>query len=119
MLILKVDAEPVYYNSISSKLRRVLKRHPIHVDLFRREGTIYFISLDDGFSVTFLYSAYLKAKEKDLKAELMYAKYIDPTLLPERIKELAEKWLSRGLSCREIEELKNINITEHVLSRWL
>ena len=118
MLILKVSADPMYYKNTLLKLRRVLKNHPIHVDIIRRRETIYLMSLDDGFSVAFLYQAYLKAKEKGLEADLLYARYIDEDWLPEEVKELGRKWLSMKLSEKEIESLKNIHITEYIMGRW-
>jgi len=119
MLVLRVDADPTYYNIILKKFKRVVKRSPIHVDIFLRKETVYIMSLDDGLSAAFLYSAYLKAVNKNLKAELMYARHIDPSFIPNKVKKIAEVWLSKGLSRKEIETLKNITITEHVLERWL
>ena len=118
MLILKVEYNPIYYNNTLLKLRRIMKNYPIHVDIIRRRETIYLMSLDDGFSVAFLYQAYLKAKEKGLEADLLYARYIDEDWLPEEVKELGRKWLSMKLSEKEIESLKNIHITEYIMGRW-
>jgi len=118
MLILKVEGNPIYYNTIREKLKRVMKNFPIHVEIIQRKGVIYLTSLDDGLSTTFIYSAYLKAKEKGLRTSLMYARYIEERWLPEEIRRLAEKWLFRGLNKREVELLKNISITEYMLRRW-
>ncbi len=118
MLILKVESNSAYYVRIFKKLKRVMKRYPIHVDVFQRGETIYMISLDDGFSVAFLYQAYLKAKERGLKTDLLYARYIDEDWLPKEVKKLGEKWLSMKLSEKEVELLKNTHITEYVMERW-
>ncbi len=116
--MLKVEYNPVYYEKVRSKLQRVRERYPIHVDIIQRQETIYLMSLDDGFSVAFLYSAYLKARERGLRASLMYARYIDEGFIPEEVKRLAEKWLTKKLSRKEVELLKNISITEYVMEKW-
>ncbi|MCC6055930.1 MAG: hypothetical protein LM583_04575, partial [Desulfurococcaceae archaeon] len=90
----------------------------IHVDVFAREDTIYVMGLDDGFSAMFVYMAYRKAKEKGLRANLMYAMYIDESWLPEEVRKIGEKWLYAKLGAKEVEALKKITITKHVLDRW-
>jgi hypothetical protein len=118
MLVAVIEYNHTYYLSLIQKLNRVGRKAPIHVDVFTREGIIYVMSLDDGFSATFVYMAYLKAKEKGLNAKLLYARYIDESWLPEGVKKLGEIWLSRGLRNEEIETLKKITITEHIFDRW-
>jgi len=76
------------------------------------------MSLDDGFSASFVYMAYLKAKERGLDAKLLYARFIDESWLPEEVKKLGEKWVDKKISSKEIETLKKITITEHMLERW-
>ena len=106
------------YNDLVSKLKRVRRRVPIHVDVFKRQGAVYVLALDDGFSTAFLYAACLKAKEKGLKASLAYVRYIDEGFLPEEVKELGRKWVHGKLSWEEIEKLKGMTITEHVFRKW-
>jgi len=118
MLILKVEKDQTYYRNVSNKLRRVMKNYPIHVDIIQKRGIIYLISLDDGFSVAFLYSAYLKAKKKGLKASLMYARHINEDWIPKEVRRLAEKWLSMRLSKSTIKLLKKLTITEYMIRRW-
>jgi hypothetical protein len=118
MLIAMIEHNPAYYESVLSKLNRIREKRSIHVDVFAREGTIYVMGLDDGFSVAFVYMAYLKAKEKGLNAKLLYARYIDESWLPEEVKKLGEKWLYKKLGMDEIEALKKITITEYVFDRW-
>jgi hypothetical protein len=106
------------YNDLVSKLKRVRSRVPIHVEVFRRNVNVYVLALDDGFSCAFAYAAYLRAKEKGLRASLMYARFIDEGILPAEVKELGEKWAHGKLSWEEIERLKEMSITEHVFSKW-
>jgi hypothetical protein len=106
------------YNDLVSKLKRVRRRVPIHADVFRRNVAVYVLALDDGFSCAFVYAAYLRAKEKGLKASLAYVRSIDESFLPEDVKRLGEKWAHGKLSWEEIEKLKGMTITEHVFSRW-
>jgi hypothetical protein len=118
MLLLKVEHDRRYYNKLLRKLTKIRRKIPIHVDIFLRKGTIFAESLDDGFSTSFLYVAYLKAKEKGLKADLLYARYVDESWLPEEVRRLSEKWMFRELSDEEIDILKKISITEHIFERW-
>jgi len=118
MIILVVEYENTYYHNLIQKLSRTERRVSIHVDIFVREGVIYIVSLDDGFSVSFVYMAYLKAKERGLDAKLLYARFIDESWLPEEIRKLGEKWVDKKISSKEIETLKKISITEHMLDRW-
>jgi len=118
MIILIVKYENVYYHNLIQKFSRVRKRTLLHVDIFVRENTIYIMSLDDGFSASFVYMAYLKAKERGLDAKLLYARFIDESWLPEEVKKLGEKWVDKKISSKEIETLKKITITEHMLERW-
>ncbi|MCC6023952.1 MAG: hypothetical protein LM600_04560 [Thaumarchaeota archaeon] len=118
MLVALIEHNSVYYTNLLQKLDNVKKRIPIHVDVFARKGAIYVIGLDDGFSATFIYMAYLKAKEKGLNAKLLYAMHIDGSWLPEEVRKLGEKWLYQRLGISEIEALKKISITEHVFDRW-
>jgi hypothetical protein len=118
MLILKVEYEPNLYKTLMKKLRRVEGRIPIHVDVYARRGTIFILSLDDFFSSSFLYSAYLKARGKGLKADLMYARYIGEEWIPEDVRRISMKWISGRLSLEEMEDLKRRSITEHVLGKW-
>jgi len=106
-----------YYRNIIRKLSRVRKK-VIHVDIFARGGAIYIMGLDDEFSASFVYMAYLRAKEKGLKASLMYARYIDESILPEEVRKLGEVWLSRRLKNEEIETLKKLTITEYIFDKW-
>jgi len=118
MIILVVEYENTYYHNLIQKLSRTEKRVPIHVDIFVRNKSIYIMSLDDGFSASFLYMAYLKAKEKGLDAKLLYARFIDESWLPEEVKKLGEKWVDKKISSKEIETLRKIFITEHMFDRW-
>jgi hypothetical protein len=118
MLMAVIEYNHTYYLSLIQKLNRVEGKVPIHVDVFTREGIIYVMSLDDGFSASFAYMAYLKAREKGLNAKLLYARYIDESWLPEEVKKLGGAWLSRRLRNEEIEALKKITITEYVFDRW-
>jgi hypothetical protein len=106
------------YNDLVSKLKRVRSRAPIHVEVFRRNVDVYVLALDDGFSCAFLLSAYVRAKERGLRASLMYARFIDEGVLPEEVVKLARKWAHGKLSWEEIGRLKSITITEHVFSKW-
>jgi hypothetical protein len=116
MLLLRVEYSGSYYSSLLSKLAKIRRRAPIHVDVFSRKGTVFVESLDDGFSASFLYAAYLKAKGRGLKADMLYARYIDENLLPEEVRKAGRKWLSEGLSEEEAELLKSHSITERVLA---
>jgi len=116
MLILKISGDHLYEKTLT-KLCRIKRKHPIHVDVFKRGDAVYLFSLDDGYSVAFVYQVYLKAKERGLQASLMYARYIDEDWIPEEIRRAAEKWLSKDLSSREVEALKGLSITEYVLNR--
>jgi hypothetical protein len=118
VLLLRLDYDRDLYNDLVSKLKRVRRRIPIHADVFRRGVEVYVLALDDGFSTAFLYATYLRAKEKGLKASLMYARFIDEGFLPDEVKELGRKWAHGKLSWGEVERLKKITITEHVLSKW-
>jgi hypothetical protein len=118
MLIAIIEYNRAYYYNLIRKHSRVGEKVPLHVDVFAREGAIYVMGLDDGFSATFVYMAYLKAKEKGLNAKLLYARYIDESWLPEEVKKLGGAWLLRGLRNEEIETLKKVTITEHIFDRW-
>jgi hypothetical protein len=100
------------------KLSEVKKRNPIYVDVFARRGEVFIISLDDSISASFLYSAYLRAKEKGLKADLMYARHINEDWLPEEIRKAGKKLLYGILGEKEIELLRSCNITEYIFTRW-
>jgi len=117
--VLKVeDPDLGIYRNTARKLRKTKQRHPIHVDMIKRGGTIYIFSLDDGHSAAFVYQAYLKAREKGLRVSLLYARYIDEDWIPEEVRETAKKWLSKGLSAEEVKTLRGISITEHMFKRW-
>jgi len=118
MLLLRFEYGKELYDDLVSKVKRVRRRTPIHVDVFRRNVAVYVIALDDGFSCAFVYAAYLRAKEKGLKPSLAYVRYIDEGFLPDDVKRLGEKWAHGKLSWEEIEKLKGMTITEHVFSRW-
>jgi hypothetical protein len=120
-LLLKVEYELKYYRDLKNKLARVKRRIPIYIDIFAEKGTIFVISLDDALSTTFLYSAYLNAKERGLKSSLLYARYIEEDWFPEEVRVIGRKWLNKkykGLSKKEINLLKKCNITEYVFARW-
>jgi len=114
MLMAIIEFDSVFYANLVKKLEGVKRRTPIHVDVFTRKGVIYVVGLDDGFSATFVYMAYRKAKERELKASLMYARFIDESWLPGEVRRLGEKWLGKKLSMKEIKALKRTMITEHV-----
>lgn len=120
MLLLKVLAksEKRYIRNLITKFKRVRLRYPLHVDVVNKDGQVYILSLDDGFSATFVYQAYFKAKESGLEADLLYARHIEPESLPEEVRRIGEKWSRKRLNKREVAYLKNISITEHMLSRW-
>jgi len=118
MIIAIIEYNYVYHHNLIQKLGRIKKKMPIHVDIIARENTIYIVSLDDGFSTSFVYMAYLKAKNRRLDAKLLYARHIDESWFPEEIKKLGEKWMNKKISLKEIETLKKITITEHMLDRW-
>jgi len=117
-LIALIEHNVVFYTNLIQRLEGVKRRVPIHVDVFTREGVIYVVGLDDGFSATFVYMAYRKAKEKGLDAKLLYARFIDENMLPEEVRRLGEKWLGKKLSMKEIEALKKMMITEHMFNKW-
>jgi hypothetical protein len=118
MLMAIIEFSSVFYANLIQKLEGVKRRTPIHVDVFTREGVIYVIGLDDGFSAAFVYSSYRKAREKGLKTSLMYARFIDESVLPEEVRKLGEAWLRKKLSMKEVEALKKMMITEHVFDKW-
>lgn len=117
-MLLRFEHDRDLYNDLVSKLKRVSRRVPVHADVFRRGGEVYVLAIDDGFSCAFLLSAYVRAKEKSLKASLMYARFIDESFLPEEVVKLARKWAHGKLSWEEIERLKKTSVTEHVFSKW-
>lgn len=118
MLLLKVEYDAKYYADLLKKLTKLKRKSPIHVDVFSRRGTIFVIGLDDGFSVAFIYVAYLKAKKRGLRTSLLYARYIEENWLPEEVRRLAESWLSGEFSVKDADKLKSYSVTEHVLMRW-
>jgi len=118
MLLLRVEYEPGYYVAFIRRLTKIRRETPIHVDVVAKKRTIFVMSLDDHLSASLLYAAYLKAKDKGLRADLMYARYIDEDLLPEEVRKAGERWLSKKLSKDEIELLKSRSITEHIFTRW-
>lgn len=119
MLILRalIDSGSSYYAGMIKKLKEARGRGLLYVDVIKKKHTMYIIGFDDGFSAAFLYQAYLKAKKKGLKVSLFYAKWIEPNDLPEDVKRLGEKWVSEKLNEEEVTHLKNISITEYMLSR--
>ena len=85
-------------------------------DIARSDTAVYFIFPDEALSVAFLYSVYLKAKEKGLDAEAMYATRVDPdAVLPEDVKKAGIAWLSKRPSKEEVASLKNRFITPNLL----
>ena len=114
MLIAIIEYHPVFYVNLVQKFLYTKRRATIHVDIFKRRNSIYVIGLDDGFSATFVYMAYYKARERGLEASLMYARFIDEDVLPHEIKELGKTWLRKKLKREDIEKLKGMMITEHV-----
>jgi len=118
MLTLRVEYEKNYYRGLVKRLARVRRKAHIHIDVLVKNGLIYVIGLDDGLSATFLYSAYLKAKERGLKAGLYFAWYIDENWIPKEVKELGTKWVSGRLSRKEAERLKSIRFAEYIFERW-
>jgi len=118
MLIAKIEYHPVFYANLVQKLEFVKRRTTIHVDIFKRKSAIYVVGLDDGFSATFVYMAYYKAREKGLEASLMYARFIDESALPEIVRKLGETWLRKKLRREDVEKLKKMMITEHVFDKW-
>ena len=113
-----IEYHPVFYVNLVQKLESVKKRTTIHVDVIaRKRSTIYVIGLDDGFSATFVYMAYYKAREKGLEARLMYTRFIDEGVLPDEVKELGKTWLRKKLRREDVEKLKRTMITEHVFSK--
>jgi len=118
MLIALTEYNYAYYRKIIHKLSRIEEKVPIHVNMFASGGAIYIVGLDDGLSASFVYMAYLRAKEKGLDAKLLYARFIDESWLPEEIRKLGEKWIYKKLGKREIETLRKIFITEHIFDKW-
>jgi hypothetical protein len=118
MLLLRTEWNATYYSFVKAKLRKARAIMPIHVDIFTKKGHIYILGLDDGFSVAFIYLAYIKARDRGLRTELIYARYIDENWIPIEVRKLAEKWLSGTLEEKEIELLKNVTITDYIFSRW-
>ena len=119
MLIAKIEYHPVFYANLIQKLESVKKRTVIHVDVVaRKRSTIYVIGLDDGFSAAFVYMAYYKAREKGLRAELMYARFIGEDVLPDEVRKVGETWLRKKLRREDVEKLKKMMITEYVFDKF-
>lgn len=124
MLLLRIEYDSSYYKGLLIKLRKVRRKYPIHIDIVKgRDVTkgkdvIYMSSLDDGFSVAFLYQAYLKARRKGLSAELIYGRYISEDWIPKDIRKFSEKWIAKRLSKEDIKLLKNTSITRYIFERW-
>jgi len=116
MLILRLPKGKTAIRSIILKYRRNVKKGLLLGDLAYSNTAAYLIVPDEALSAAFIYSAYLKAKERNMRVEIMYATPIDlEEVLPENIKRIGETWLSRRLSKEEISLFKNRFITSSLL----
>ena len=85
-------------------------------DVAYSNTAVYFMVPDEALSVAFLYGTYLKAKERGLGVESMYAVKVDlDAVLPEDVKSIGVVWISRRLSKEEVAMLKNRFITPNLL----
>lgn len=116
MIILRVPKDEVFTRSIITKYHRNLKRGLVLGDIAYSDTAFYLIVPDEALSTAFLYGVYLKARERGLDAEAMYATIVDlDAVLPEDVKKAGIAWSSRRLSKEEISSLKNKFITANLL----
>jgi len=116
MIIVRIPRESRFASYIVEKYRRSMEQGLVLGDIARSDTAVYFISPDEALSAAFLYSVYLKAKEKGLDAEAMYATRVDlDAVLPEDVKKVGIVWLSGRPSKNEIASLKNKFITPNLL----
>ena len=116
MIILRVPKEKSFINSIAMKYRRNIKQGLLLGDVAYSSTAVYFMVPDEALSAAFLYGTYLKAKEKGLGIESMYAIKVDlDAVLPEDVKSIGNVWISRRLSKEEVGVLKNRFITPNLL----
>ncbi len=116
MLVLRIPKEKTFINNIALKYRRNVKQGLMLGDVAYSDTAVYFMVPDEALSVAFLYSVYLKARERGMRVEAMYATPIDlDKVLPEDVKRVGEVWVSRRLSKGEINSLKNRLVTPSLL----
>ena len=116
MLIIRTSKSDSFVRYISSKYKRNARQGLVLGDLAYSNTATYLIVPDEALSVAFLYSIYLKAKEYNLRPEVMYAVSIDPDkVFPGDVKRVGDAWAYRRLRRSEIKLLKNKWITPSLL----
>ncbi len=115
MIVVRILKSKLAENMVA-KFRRNVKQGLVLGDVAYSDTAVYFMVPDEALSVAFIYGVYLKAKEKGLNVDTMYAISIDlEKVLPEEVKSIGEAWISRRLSKEEIKLLKNKFITISLL----
>jgi len=105
---------------IVKKFQRNAKQGLMLGDIAYSDTAVYFMVPDEALSIAFVYGVYLKAREKNLNFDTMYATSIDlESMLPEDVKRVGASWISRRLSKEEIKLLKNKFITPNMLEAIL
>ncbi len=117
MIILRLPKEDVpFAYQKAYKYRKNVKQGLLLGDVAYSDSAVYFLVPDEALSVAFVYGIYLKAREKGMRVETMYATPIDlDKVLPEDVKRVGEAWVSRRLSREEISLLKNRLVTPSLL----
>jgi len=117
VLIIHVPKEKKrFVKSLVEKYRRNAKQGLVLGEVVYSDTAVYFMVPEEALSAAFAYSVYLRAKEKSLNVEAMYAVSIDlESVLPEDVKRIGLVWTSRRLSKEEIKLLKNRFITPNIL----
>ncbi len=120
MIIVRIPKEKAIVNAITMKYRRNMKQCFLLGDVAYSDTAVYFMVPDEALSVAFIYGVYLKAREKGIRVEAMYATSIDlDKTLPEDVKRVGDIWIRRRLSKEEVKLLKNKLITPNLLEVML
>jgi len=115
-LIVRIPKEGKLAGNAVLKYRRNAKRGLVLGEVAYSDTAVYFVVPDEALSDAFAYGVYLRAKEKGLNVDAMYAVSIDlESVLPEDVKRIGTLWISRRLSKEEIGMLKNRFITPSLL----
>jgi len=116
MLIVRIPKEGKLASNAVLKYRKNVKQGLLLGEVAYSNTAVYFMVPDEALSAAFIYGVYLRAKEKNLNVDAMYAVSTDiESILPEDVKRVGSSWISRRLSKEEINLLKNRFITPNIL----